>query len=72
VRTVMSVSLPEKIAEELSEYARQTGRNKSDIVKESIRQFLWEARFSAVRKSLARRAKKQGIVTEDELFRAIR
>ena len=67
----MSISLPEKIAEELAEYARQTGRNKSDIVKESVRQFLWEARFSKVRSSLTRRAKKKGIVTEDELFRDI-
>ncbi|HEX28556.1 TPA: ribbon-helix-helix protein, CopG family, partial [Candidatus Poribacteria bacterium] len=36
MRSVFSVSLPEKIARELEAYARETGRNKSDIVRESI------------------------------------
>jgi ribosomal 50S subunit-recycling heat shock protein len=47
------------------------GRNKSDIVRESISQFLWEARFNKSRKALAGKAKKQGIVTEEDMFKAV-
>jgi hypothetical protein len=36
MKTVLSVSLPEKVAAELEAIAKETGRNKSDIVKESL------------------------------------
>ncbi len=71
MRAVLSVSLPEKISRELDDFARATGRNKSDIVKESISLFLWESRFREIRKTLSGRAKKAGIVTEEDVFKAV-
>jgi len=71
MRSVLSVSLPADLARDLSSFARKMGRNKSDIVKESIRLFLWEAEFSQTRKSLAKRAKRRDIISEEDLFRAL-
>jgi predicted DNA-binding protein len=71
MRTVLSVSLPENLSSELNALAKKTGRNKSDIVKESISLYLWEARFQKVRKSLTVKAKKAGLVTEEDVFRVI-
>jgi len=71
MRTVLSVSLPEKMAEELDRLAGITGRNKSDIVKESLSLFLWEMKLKAVQKKLGPRAKKLGIVSEEDVFKAI-
>jgi metal-responsive CopG/Arc/MetJ family transcriptional regulator len=71
MRSVLSISLPEKIAQELNEFAIEMGRNKSEIVKESISLYLWEARFRESRKRLSMRAKKAGIVTEDDVFKAL-
>jgi predicted DNA-binding protein len=71
MRTVLSVSLPENLSSELNALAKKTGRNKSDIVKESISLYLWEARFQKVRKSLTVKAKKAGVVTEEDVFRVI-
>lgn len=71
MRSVLSVSLSEKVASDLEDYARKTGRTKSDIVKESISLYLWEARFRKIRKQLAVNAKKTGIVSEDDLFKAV-
>lgn len=68
MRTVLSVSLPERISVELDAYAQSTGRTKSDIVKESISLYLWETRFKAVRRALGTRAKKAGLVTDDDVF----
>ena len=71
MRTVLSVSLPEGVSEELDRFAKSTGRNKSDIVKESLSMFLWEAKLKAVQRKLGPKAKKLGIVSEEDAFKAI-
>ncbi len=71
MRNVLSVSLPEKMATELDKLARETGRNKSDIVKESLSVFLWETQFRRMKKRIAPRAKAAGIVTEEDVFKAV-
>ena len=71
MRSVLSVSLPENLSSELEAFAKKSGRNKSDIVKESVSLYLWEARFRNVRKSLSLKAKKAGFVTEEDVFRAV-
>ena len=71
MRSVLSVSLPETVSFELEKFARSTGRSKSDIVKESITLYLWEAQFRKVRRHLSVRAKKRGIVSEDDVFKVV-
>ena len=71
MRSVLSISLPEKISSELNEFAKKTGRNKSDIVKESITLYLWDARYQKLRKQLNVKAKKAAIITEEDVFKAI-
>ena len=71
MRSVLSISLPEKTSSELEKFARSTGRSKSDIVKESINLYLWEAQFRKMQKRLSAKAKKRGVVTEDEVFKAV-
>jgi predicted DNA-binding protein len=71
MRTVLSVSLPEKMSEELNRLSKVTGRNKSDIVKESLSLFLWEMKLKAVQKKLGPKAKKLGIVSEEDVFKTV-
>ncbi len=71
MRSVLSISLPEKISSELNEFAQKTGRNKSDIVKESISLYLWEMKYRNTRKSLSGKAKRAGIVSEEDVFKAV-
>ena len=71
MRTVLSISLPQKISSELEAYAKATGRNKSDIVKESISLYLWESRYRNIRKKLSTRAKKSGVVTDEDVFKVV-
>lgn len=71
MRSVLFVSLPEKTALELDAFARATGRKKSDIVKESLGEFLWETRFRRMKKRLSPTAKASGLVTDDDVFKAI-
>lgn len=71
MRSVMSVSFPEQISHELENFAQETGRSKSDIIKESVALYLWDARFNSIKRSLTSRAKKVGIVAEDDVFKAL-
>ncbi len=71
MRTVLSVSLSDRMAAELEALAKATGRNKSDIVKESLSIFLWETRFKQVKARLVKKAKAAGIVTEEDVFRVV-
>ena len=71
MRTILSISLPEKIAEELNAFARDTGRNKSDIIKESLSFFMWESRLRRAQKLFSARARALGILTEEDVFREI-
>jgi predicted DNA-binding protein len=52
MRIILSISLPENISEELDRFAKSTGRNKSDIVKESLSMFFWETKLKKVQKKL--------------------
>ena len=71
MRSVLSVSLPEKMAVELDAMAKETGRNKSDIVKEFLGEYLWENRFRRMKKRLNPKAKAAGFITDDDVFKAI-
>jgi metal-responsive CopG/Arc/MetJ family transcriptional regulator len=71
MRSVLSISLPEKTSSELEKFAKSTGRSKSDIVKESINLYLWEAQFRKMQRRLSAKAKKRGIVSEDDVFKAV-
>ena len=71
MRTVLSVSLPDTMAAELESLAKQTGRNKSDIVKESLGVFLWETKFRTIKKRLAPKAKSAGVISEEDILRTV-
>jgi len=71
MRSVLSVSLPEKTSSELEKLAKSTGRSKSDIVKESINLYLWEVQFRKMQRHLSAKAKRRGIVSEDDVFKAV-
>ena len=71
MRSVLSVSLPEKTSSELEKFAKSTGRSKSDIVKESINLYLWEAEFRKMQRRLSAKAKRRGIVSDEDVFKAV-
>ena len=71
MRSVLSVSLPKDLSSKLDKFARSTSRTKSDIVKESINLYLWEARFRRLQKRVGTKAKKAGMVSEENVFKAV-
>lgn len=71
MRTVLSISLPPNLSRELDRFAKKTGRNKSDILRESLSIFLWEMKLKEIQKTVGPKAKKLGLVSEEDIFKAI-
>ncbi|MCX6577537.1 MAG: ribbon-helix-helix protein, CopG family [Candidatus Aminicenantes bacterium] len=71
MRTVISVSFPEEMAVELDKLAKESGRTRSEIVKEALRAFLWEERFRTFRTTIRPKVKKRGFVTDEDVFKDI-
>jgi metal-responsive CopG/Arc/MetJ family transcriptional regulator len=71
MRIVISVSFPKEMAVELDRLAKESGRTRSEIVKEAFRAFLWEERFRTFRNKIRKRAKKRGFVTDEDVFKDI-
>jgi len=71
MRKVVSVSFPEEMAEKLETTSRDTGRSKSEIIKQALRAYLWEERFRKVRKTITEKAKQKGIVTDEDVFKEV-
>lgn len=71
MRTVVSISLPKDIASELKKVAKEGSRSKSGIIKEALREYLWETRFIRLRKIMSSKAEKKGILTDEDIFEVI-
>lgn len=68
MRSTITISLPEKVREELDKVSRAEGVSRSVIIRESIRDYLFVRRFRSLRKSMLQKAGKQGIHTDDDVF----
>ena len=69
--SIISISLPEEIVEELDNFSKKTGRGISEIVKEALSIYLWETKLKEIQKTLAPQAKELGIITEEDVFEVI-
>lgn len=67
----VSIILPEKMASDLNKIVKDTGRPKSDILKEALSVYLWDLRFKKIRKKLGTKAKALDIVTDEDVFKAV-
>ena len=66
---ILSVTLSDQTAADLDAFSKETGCSRSDIVKELLSIFLWEARLKEVRLRCVKKAKATGVVTEEDVLR---
>ena len=71
MKSVVSVNLPEKMSSELNKVAKDTGLSKAEIIKEALNVYLWELRFKKSPKRLTAKARLLGIVTDEDVFKAV-
>ena len=70
--TTLTIRIPEKMRRELKSLSRAENKAVSDIVRESIRRHVALERFRALRKTVLPYAEAQGILTDEDVFRALK
>lgn len=69
--STVSIHLDDKANKELSRLAKRLGKTRSEIVRESLREFEIRNRLAAVRRELVPRAEAIGWLTDEDVFRDV-
>lgn len=67
----LTIRLPDDLRADLQRLSREQRKPISDIVRESIRQYVAVERFRALRRKVLPFAEAQGFLTDEDVFRAI-
>lgn len=68
MRKTITISLPAEISDVLDKTARSDGVSRSDLVRESLRDYLFIRQFRKVRHTMLPHAAKQGVFTDADVF----
>lgn len=67
----LNIRIPSDIRAELSALSKEEKRPLSDLVRESLREFLTVRRFRKQRAKVLPFAEAQGLLTDDDVFKAL-
>lgn len=68
MRSTITVSLPQSVRHELDRVSRMEGVSRSDVVRESVRDYLFQKQFRALRKQMIPKAVKHGVYNDQDVF----
>jgi len=71
MRSTITISLPEKVRKEIDQVADMNGLSRSDIVRESVCDYLFVRQFRCLRKNLVAKATERGIYTDQDVFNQV-
>ncbi|MCY7305288.1 MAG: ribbon-helix-helix domain-containing protein [Rhodoferax sp.] len=69
--STLTIRIDDALERELKQLAAATHRPKGDIVREALRRQLALARFRAVRAEVMPLAEKNGLLTDEDVFKVI-
>ncbi len=68
MRDTITISVPEKVRLELDRVSKAEGVSRSDIVRESIRDYLFVRQFRSLRRTMATKASRRKVYTDQDVF----
>jgi metal-responsive CopG/Arc/MetJ family transcriptional regulator len=68
MRSTITISVPEQMKKDLERLSHADGVSRSDIVRESLRDYLFLRNFRAMRKVMTAKASADGIFTDQDVF----
>jgi predicted transcriptional regulator len=69
--TTLTIRLDEKLERALDRLAKSTGRSKSDLAREALKRQVAVARFRELRRRTLPFAEAQGLLTDEDVFKAL-
>lgn len=68
MRSTITISLPEEVRTKLDHVAEEEGVSRSDLVRESIRDYLFVRQFRGLRRNMVAKASQRGVYTDQDVF----
>lgn len=69
--TTLTIRLPEVLKSDLDRISRVENKAVSDLVRESLRRYVAIEKFRSVRKKILPFAEAQGLLTDEDIFKAL-
>jgi predicted transcriptional regulator len=69
--TTLTIRMSDELRAELDEVSREEHKAVSDIVRESLRRYIAVEKFRSVRKKILPFAEAQGLLTDEDVFKAL-
>jgi metal-responsive CopG/Arc/MetJ family transcriptional regulator len=69
MRETITISLPRVIKQKLDELTRREHLNRSDVIREALRQYFARQEFRRLRGLMVPEAERRGIYTDEDVFR---
>ena len=69
--TTLTIRLPDDLRNELDKISRYENKAVSDIVRESLRRYVAVERFRGIRRKILPFAEAQGLLTDEDVFKAL-
>ena len=67
----VTISLPQAVRRELDKLAKEEGISRSDVLRQSLEDFLFVRRFRHLRQRMMAAAQAQGIFTDEDVFNRV-
>jgi metal-responsive CopG/Arc/MetJ family transcriptional regulator len=68
MRKTLTISLPEEVKNALDKVSSEEGVTRSDLIRDSLRDYLFLRRFRALRKRMLPKTRRLGIHTDEDVF----
>ena len=71
MRDTITIRLPDKLQKELESVVKAEKTSKSEIIRDAIMRYLAMKRFEQLRRQVLPFAEAQGLLTDEDIFKAI-
>ena len=71
MRETITISIPKSIKQKLDGMIKSEHLNRSDIIREALRQYFARQEFRRLRQLMVPEAEKGGIYTDEDVFRRV-
>ncbi len=71
MKDTITIRLPEKLQKELEKVVKEGKTSKSEIIRDAVSRYLAVKRFQQLRKKVLPFAEAQGLLTDEDIFKAI-
>ena len=71
IMTTLTIRLPDSLKGDLDKLSRRENKAVSDMVRESLRRYIAVEKFRAVRKKILPFAEAQGLLSDEDVFKAL-